>query len=90
MTLRLADWARKAIERNGTMEYIAQFYHKMYADTPQLARVESGFLLKDMLKRFTQKINATLQPDRSLWLYSAHSITVSLMLNSLGLFKVHL
>lgn len=72
------------------MEYIAQFYHKMYADTPQLARVESGFLLKEIVERFSQKINATLQPDRSLWFYSAHSITVSFMLHSLGLFQVYI
>lgn len=70
------------------MEYIAKFYHKMYADTPQLARVESGFLLKEILEHFTQKINSTLEPDRSLWFYSGHSITISFMLQSLGVFKV--
>lgn len=87
---RLEDWALEAIERNGTMEYIAQFYHKIYADTPSLARIESGFLLREILERFSQKINSTLQPDRTLWFYSAHSITISFMLESLGLFKVSL
>lgn len=70
------------------MEYIAQFDYKTYADTPELARLKSGFLLKEMLEHFSQKINSTLQPNRSLWIYSAHDITILNMLNSLGLFEV--
>lgn len=70
------------------MEYIAKFDYKTYADTPQLARLKSGFLLKEMLERFSQKINSTLQPNRSVWFYSGHDVTILNMLNSLGLFEV--
>lgn len=70
------------------MKYIAQFDYKTYADTPELARLKSGFLLKEMLDHFSQKINSTLQPNRCLWLYSGHDITILNMLNSLGLFEV--
>lgn len=70
------------------MEYIAQFDYKTYADTPELARLKSGFLLKEMLDHFTQKINSTLTPNRSVWLYSGHDLTILNMLNSLGLFEV--
>lgn len=83
---RLPEWALSAI--NGPMEYIAQFDYKTYADTPDLARLKSGFLLKEMLKHFSQKINSTLKPNRSLWLYSGHDLTILNMLNSLGLFEV--
>lgn len=70
------------------MEYIVGFYHKMYAATPDLARIESGFLIREIYERFLQKVNGTLQPNRSTWFYSAHSITISFMLTSLGLFEV--
>ncbi|XP_055296490.1 testicular acid phosphatase homolog isoform X2 [Sitodiplosis mosellana] len=83
----LAAWAQKAIEPNGIMEYMAKFYFQMGSATPQLARLRTGFLIKEMLERFTQKINATLSPDRSLWLYSSHDLMISNMLNTLGLFK---
>lgn len=84
----LSDWARKAIEPNGTMEYIATYDFKTYADTPQLARLKSGFLIKEILEHFTQKANSTLQQDRSLWLYSGHDITMTNILNSLRLYEV--
>lgn len=84
----LPEWAHDAIKPNGTMEYIVGFYHKMYADTPEMSRIESGLLIREMYERFEQKVNGTLQPNRSAWFYSAHSITISFMLNSLGLFEV--
>lgn len=84
---RLPEWAEKAIEVNSTMENIALFDVKIYASTPQLARLSSGFLLKEMLERFSRKINSTLKPDRSIWFYSTHYFTLSNLLNSLGLFE---
>ncbi|XP_055309631.1 prostatic acid phosphatase-like [Sitodiplosis mosellana] len=85
----LPDWAREAIKPNGTMEYITSFYFKMASGTKELARLQTGFLLKEIFELFAQKINSTLQPNRLLWLYSAHDYTVSSLLNSLGLFELH-
>lgn len=70
------------------MERIAYFHHRMAADTPQLARLQSGFLIKEILDHFSMKINGTLKPDRSLWFYSAHETTIANLLNSLRLFEV--
>lgn len=70
------------------MEYIATFDFKTYADLPITARLKSGFLLKEMLEHFSQKINSTLEPDRSIWFYSGHDITITNMLNSLRLYEV--
>lgn len=86
LLIRLPEWAQKAI--NGPMEYIAQFDYKTYADTPELARLKSGFLLKEMFEHISQKVSGTLKPNRSLWLYSGHDLTILNMLNSLGLFEV--
>lgn len=70
------------------MEHIVGFYHKMYADTPQMARIESGLLIREIYEHFSQKVNGTLKPNRSAHFYVAHSITISLMLTSLGMFDV--
>lgn len=70
------------------MKYIAKFHLKLYTDTPLLARLKSGFLIKKIFDCFTQKMNSTLKPDRSLFLYSAHDVTIANLLNSLGLFEV--
>lgn len=83
---RIPDWAEKAIA-GGIMEYIAAFDFVLYADTPELARFASGFLIKEIVENILQKINATLHPNRSLWLYSGHDYTIANALNSFGLFK---
>lgn len=88
VNFRLPKWALEAIQPNGTMEYIVGFYHKMYADTVEMKRIESGLLIREIYERFVRKRNGTLQPNRSAWFYSAHSITISFMLNSIGLFQV--
>lgn len=78
----------KAIEPNGILQQIAIFYYKMGSDNKKLARLQSGFLIREMFERFGQKINSTLKPNRSLWLYSAHDLTIISMLNSLKVFEV--
>lgn len=77
---------KKSIE--GPMQYIAKFNFKLGTNTPQLAKLKYGFLIKEIFEHFTQKIVGTLEPNRSLWLYSAHDFTISGLLNSLGLFQV--
>lgn len=56
--------------------------------TPELARLKAGFLFRQILEHFSQKIESTLKPDRSLWFYSAHDSTITSVLNSIGLFEV--
>lgn len=48
----------------------------------------SGFLLKDILDRFTSKIQNSLTPDRKLWMYSTHDATVFSFLHSLDISDV--
>lgn len=70
------------------MEHIAKTQLTVNTATPEMARLKSGFLIKEMMERFTKKIFSTLEPNRSLWLYSAHDETIANVLNSLGLFEV--
>lgn len=70
------------------MEEIARYHYAMPTATKRLARLKSGFLLKEMLQHFSDKIYDKIKPDRTLWLYSSHESALANMLNSLGLFKV--
>ncbi|XP_059611252.1 prostatic acid phosphatase isoform X2 [Phlebotomus argentipes] len=80
----LPDWAQSVFP--GDMEWISAKSFSTYCSTPQLARLKSGPILKEMLERFVNKTEGTLKPDRSLWIYSAHDVTVGNLLNILGLF----
>lgn len=83
----MPDWAKEAIKSNGPMEIITRVTYKLRG-TPELVRRRSGFLIKDILERSAQKLNSTLRPDFSLYMYSAHSATLATMLNGLGIFEV--
>lgn len=48
----------------------------------------AGFLLKEILDRFTNKTLSILQPDRKMWIYSAHDLNIVSILNALNLYKV--
>lgn len=83
----LPDWT-KSVYPSGDMKWIATRSFQTGTITPQLARLKSGFLLREILNRFTQKTKSKLTPNRSLWIYSAHDTTVANVLNTLGLFEV--
>lgn len=82
----MPNWAKETLK---DMEDTAKmvYYLRSMSD---LVRLRTGFLLKEIFERAAQKINSTLQPDRTLWMYSAHSSTVTTMLNGLGFSEVRL
>lgn len=71
----------------GAFEKLAMAWYAIYAPNTEMQKYKSGFLLRDILERFTQKVQSTLSPDRSLWLYFAHDITMTNMLSTIGLFE---
>lgn len=71
------------------MEIISLAVYKSFTGTRELARIKGGFLIKEMLERFSKKINLTLNPNRSIWLYSAHDLVIINELNTLGLYEVN-
>lgn len=72
----------------GVMEMLSARSLATNTSTPELARLKAGFLFRKILEHFSQKIESTLKPDRSLWFYSAHDSTITSVLNSIGLFEV--
>lgn len=73
----------------GDLEFVANRSFQVSTNTPELARLKSGFLVREILDRFNAKIGSTLSPDRSIWIYSAHDTTVANILNTLNLFEVN-
>lgn len=53
-----------------------------------MAKFMTGFLLKDILDRFTLKTQDSLSPNRKLWMYSSHDLTLFSLLRSLDLLEV--
>lgn len=51
-----------------------------------MKRLSIGFLIRDIFERLTNKANDNL--DQSLWIYSAHDLTIVLLLEALGLAEV--
>ncbi|XP_031617280.1 prostatic acid phosphatase-like isoform X2 [Contarinia nasturtii] len=80
------EWAEDLITKGSLMENITNYKHSFYGSTTEMARIRPGFLFKEILERFSKKANGTLDPDRSLHLYSAHDITIANILGGLGVF----
>lgn len=63
-------------------------FYDFFTTNNEMKKYSSGFLLKDIFDRLNNKTKCTLNPDRTLWLYFAHDITISKLLGSLGIDKV--
>lgn len=88
---RLQDWEREALKSNRTMEYLAAVYYEAFSHTNEMKKLEAGFLLKEMIDRCKNKSLSLLQPDRKLWVYSTHDLTIANLLNTFNLYEdVHI
>ncbi|XP_031634102.1 prostatic acid phosphatase-like [Contarinia nasturtii] len=85
----LPEWTKKVFIPGGDMEKLSNICYTTNTSTPELARLKAGFLFREILDRFDDKIESNLDPNRNLWLYSAHDSTIASFLNSIGLFELH-
>lgn len=76
------------MEPGSDFEYISMYWFQIFTPTPEMKKLRIGYLLKEILDRFTNKTQSMLTPNQSLWMYFAHDITIANMLNILGIFKV--
>lgn len=87
--VRLPRWVDGiSLYTNDTLEQIAALHMEALTHTNELKKYRAGFLLKEILDRFKDKSLSQLQPDRSIWLYSAHDLTIIHILNALNLYEV--
>lgn len=86
--LSLPSWTQSVFRPGGDWDEMTHIYNTVAVKTKQMARLRVGFLLREILERFTMKVERTLSPDRSLWVYSGHGFTITNVLSALGLLKV--
>lgn len=82
--MELPEWTKKVYPN--PLTEMAAIAFQTPSITRELARLQSGPLLKDMLKAFKAKFEGKLEPNRGIWMYSAHDTTVSDLLNILRVF----
>lgn len=75
---------------NSEMTKFIELSFEFTSNTTDIKRLKSGFLIREMLKHFTEKTESKLKPDRSLWMYSGHDFTIVNLLSALGVFEVKL
>lgn len=85
----LPKWAEKNMVPGSDFEDLAFYWFRMFTARNEMKKLRSGYLLKQILDRFTNKTLSTLSPNRSLWMYFGHDITLGNMLNSLGVYNVY-
>lgn len=84
----MPKWTHKVIAAGSEYESLAAMSLIRGTETREMAHLSSGFLIREILERFEQKIKGTLVPDRLLWISSANDATIARVLNVLGLFDV--
>lgn len=84
----LPSWAEELMVPNSEFERLSLRWYALFTPTPEMKKLRSGFLLKDILNRFTNKTQHVLPLDLTLWMYFSHDVALSDMLNSIGVFEV--
>ncbi|XP_037885224.1 prostatic acid phosphatase isoform X2 [Glossina fuscipes] len=82
----LPEWTKK-VYPSSDLQFISDFTFTIGTYTRYMARLKTGPLIKEILQRFTDKVNGKLDPDRKIWMYSAHDTTIANVLNTLKLFN---
>lgn len=85
---RLPPWAEVVMIPGGEFERLTLYGYQVWTALVEMKKLRSGFLLKEILDRFSNKTEARLSPDRSLWMYFAHDFTIVSLLHSLDMFTV--
>lgn len=86
---RLPEWTKKVFYPGSELQELCGFAFQLSTITPEMGRLKVGFLIKEIFDRFFHKIEGDLNPDRSIWIYSAHDSTIANVLNTLQLFEPH-
>lgn len=83
----LPEWTKTVYPE--PLKTLAQWSFALPAYTPMLRRLKGGPLIKEWIDHFQKKRSGKLDPDRKMYIYSAHDTTVANILNTLGVFHPH-
>lgn len=82
----MPEWAEEALLHNQTLEFLTSVFYEAFSHTNEMKKIRGGFLIKEILERSKNKTLSFLNPDRLLWIYSAHDLTIVNILNTLNLY----
>lgn len=85
--MKLPNWTTEVYPE--PLRTIAAWSFALPAYTTELRRLKGGPLLKEWIDHFQKKKTGSLDPDRKMFIYSAHDTTVANILSTLGVFERH-
>jgi len=64
---------------------IVERSYALFTETPMMKKIKGGALFTDILNNMIKKKNGLLSPNRSIFIYSGHDITLVNLMNSMGI-----
>lgn len=85
--LALPAWAEDTDVYPERMRRLAERTLRVYTETPYMLRMRGGALLTVWLDNMLARRQRTLQPDRALFVYAAHDVTMVNVARALGVLE---
>lgn len=80
--LKLPDWTKSVFPHK--MKDLAALSLAVFTYTDSMKKFKGGPIVADIVHHMAQKVLHTLNPDRKMFLYSGHDITIVSVLRALG------
>ncbi|OXA50096.1 Lysosomal acid phosphatase [Folsomia candida] len=85
----IPEWTRK-IFPGGAMQKLSNFAFKMATYTEEMKRLRGGPLVKEIIRHMDHRVRRKPgTKHRKLYAYSAHDLTLTAVLDTLGVYDVH-
>lgn len=84
----MANWVEEVMIPHGDFDQLIGYWYGIDAATTELQMYKAGYLLQEIFNRFQDKIESTLSPDRTVWMYFAHDFIMIYVLKALGIYSV--
>ncbi|KAL7729747.1 hypothetical protein ACLKA6_014615 [Drosophila palustris] len=81
--LALPDWTENIYPEE--MRTLVERSYALFTETHLMKRIKGGAFLTEILKKMQNKRRKNLNPDRKIFLYSGHDVTLVNVMNSLGI-----
>ncbi|KAM8704651.1 hypothetical protein ACLKA7_009159 [Drosophila subpalustris] len=81
--LALPDWTENIYPEE--MRPLVERSYALFTETHLMKRIKGGAFLTEILKKMQNKRRKNLNPDRKIFLYSGHDVTLVNVMNSLGI-----
>ncbi|KAH8311267.1 hypothetical protein KR044_005295 [Drosophila immigrans] len=82
-SLALPDWTENIYPEE--IRPLAERSYALFTETHLMKRIKGGAFLTEILKKMQNKRRKNLNPDRKIFLYAGHDVTLVNVMNSLGI-----